>query len=95
MRLRFDLDYDESDIAWDPLGDDVFGELTSSFLEMPEGEAFINYPTFNEAYQPLNRRTDPFAALTPRNMLAAIREAPSPSRYFTASLDSPRQSGLA
>ncbi len=76
MPLRFDVDYDDPSIAWEPLVDEVFGELTSSFLEMPKGEGFIDYPTFEKGYQALKRRTDSFAALTPDNVLAATREVP-------------------
>ena len=32
MPLRFDIDYNDPDIAWEPLVDEAFGELTSSFL---------------------------------------------------------------
>lgn len=76
MPLRFDTDYDDPGIAWEPLVDEVFGELTSSFLEMPKGEGFIDYPTFEKGYQALKRRTDAFAALTPENVLTAVREVP-------------------
>lgn len=76
MPLRFDIDYEDPGIAWEPLVDEVFGELTSSFLEMPKGEGFIDYPTFEKGYQALKRRTDAFAALTPENVLAAVREVP-------------------
>lgn len=76
MPLRFDIDYDDPGIAWDPLVDEVFSELTSIFLEMPEGADFIDYSTFERGYQALKRRTDSFAALTSENVLAAVREAP-------------------
>ena len=76
MPLRFDIDYDDPDMAWEPLVDEVFGELTSSFLEMPKGEGFIDYPTFEKGYQALKRQTDAFAAFTPQNVLAAVREVP-------------------
>ena len=76
MPSRFDIDYDDPGIAWEPLVDEVFGELTSSFLEMPKGEGFIDYTTFEKGYQALKRRTDSFAALTPQNVLAAVREVP-------------------
>ena len=76
MPLRFDIDYEDSGIDWDPLVDEVFGELSSSFLEMPKGEGFIDYPTFEKGYQALKRWTDSFAALTPENVLAAVREVP-------------------
>lgn len=76
MPLRFEIDYRDPNIAWEPLVDEVFGELTSSFLEMPKGEGFIDYPTFEKGYQTLKRQTDAFAKLTPETVLAAVREAP-------------------
>jgi hypothetical protein len=76
MPLRFDIDYRNPNIAWEPLVDEVFGELTSSFLEMPKGEGFIDYPTFEKGYQALKRHTDAFAKLTPNTVLAAVRETP-------------------
>lgn len=76
MPLRFDADYNDPDIAWDPLVDEVFGELTSSFLEMPKGEGFIDYPTFEKGYQALKRHTNAFAATTSDRVFAAVREAP-------------------
>lgn len=76
MPSRFEVDYSDPDIAWEPLVDEVFGELTSSFLEMPKGEGFIDYPTFEKGYQRLKRHTDAFAKLTPETILAAVLEAP-------------------
>lgn len=76
MPLRFDADYNDPNIAWGPLVDEVFGELTSSFLEMPKGEGFIDYPTFEKGYQALKRHTNAFAATTPDKVLAAVREVP-------------------
>ena len=76
MPLRFDIDYRAPTIAWEPLVDEVFGELTSSFLEMPKGDGFIDYPTFERGYQTLKRHTDAFSAFTPENVLAAVRETP-------------------
>lgn len=76
MPLRFDIDYDDPAIAWEPLVDEVFGELKSSFIEMPMGEGFIDYPTFEKGYQTLKRCTDAFAVLTPETVLAAVHEVP-------------------
>jgi hypothetical protein len=76
MPLRFEIDYRDRKIAWDPLVDEVFGKLTSSFLEMPKGEGFIDYPTFEKGYQTLKRNTNAFADLTPETVLDAVREAP-------------------
>lgn len=76
MPLRFDADYNDPNIIWNPLVDEVFGELISGFLEMPRGEGFIDYPTFEKGYQTLKRHTDAFAATTPDKVLSAVREAP-------------------
>lgn len=76
MPLRFEVDYRDPSIAWEPLVDEVFGELTSSFLEMPKGEGFIDYPTFEKGYQTLKRHTDAFANVTTETALAAVRETP-------------------
>jgi hypothetical protein len=76
MPLRFEVNYADPTVAWDPLIDEVFGELTSSFLEMPRGEGFIEYPIFERGYQALERCTDAFGSLTPQNVLAAVREVP-------------------
>lgn len=76
MPSRFDIDYRKPGIQWEPLVDEVFGELRSSFIEMPKGEGFIEYPTFEKGYQTLKRCTDAFANLTPETVLAAIREVP-------------------
>ena len=75
MPLRFEVDYRGPNIAWEPLVDEVFGELTSNFLEMPKGEGFIDYPTFEKGYQTLKRHTDAFAKVTTETVLAAVREA--------------------
>jgi len=76
MPLRFEIDYRDTNIAWEPLVDEVFGELKSSFIEMPKGEGFIDYPTFERGYRALKRQTDAFASLTVEAVVAATREAP-------------------
>ena len=76
MPLRFDANYDDPDLAWDPLIDDVFDELTSSFLEMPRGEGFIDYPIFEKGYQALKRHTKAFSSTTPDTVLAAVQDTP-------------------
>jgi len=76
MPLRFDIDYQDPAVIWEPLVDEVFSELQSSFIEMPKGEGFIDYPTFENGYQTLKRRTDAFANVTAETVEAAVREAP-------------------
>ncbi|MDP2361642.1 MAG: hypothetical protein Q8O14_12980 [bacterium] len=76
MPLRFEIDYRDPEIAWEPLVDEVFGELSSSFLEMPKGEGFIDYPTFERGYQALRFHTDAFGTVTTDTILAAVQRVP-------------------
>ncbi|MGB6175462.1 MAG: hypothetical protein WBF43_03765, partial [Methylocella sp.] len=76
MASRFEVDYRSPAIVWDPLIDEVFAELKSSFIEMPKGEGFIDYPTFEKGYQSLKRCTDAFAKVTSDTVAAAVREVP-------------------
>jgi hypothetical protein len=76
MPLRFEIDYQASAIAWDPLIDEVFGELKSSFIEMPKGAGFIDYTTFERGYQTLKRCTNAFTAVTPDTIITAVRKIP-------------------
>lgn len=76
MPLRFDLDYTDPDVAFDPLIDEVFGELQSAFLEMPRGEGFTDYATFERGYQALKRATNDFSEVTPHTVEAAVEAAP-------------------
>ena len=73
--MRFEIDYAQPVLAWEPLVDEVFGELKSSFIVMPKGEGIIDYPTFERGYQTLKRHTDAFANVSVETVLAAIGEA--------------------
>lgn len=76
MPLRFEADYSDPALSFDPLVDEVFAELKSSFLEMPRGEGFIDYATFERGYQALKRATVDFETVTPATVEAAVVEAP-------------------
>lgn len=76
MPLRFEVDYSDLSLSFEPLIDEVFSELKSSFLEMPRGEGFIDYATFERGYQALKRATDDFVDVTAATVEAAIAEAP-------------------
>ena len=76
MPLRFETDYADPVVAWEPLVDEVFGELKSSFMEMPKGEGFIEYRTFEKGYQALKRSTDAFSSVTADAVLSAVLEVP-------------------
>ncbi len=76
MPSRFDIDYSDPSVVWEPLVNEVFDELKSSFLEMPRGEGFIDYRTFEAGYQTLKRYTNAFERVTADTVHAAVREAP-------------------
>src|SRR5580700_5081806 len=76
MPLRFDADYGDPSLSFDPLVDEVFTELKSSFVEMPRGEGFIDYATFEKGYQALKRATVAFASVTAETVGSAVAETP-------------------
>ena len=76
MPLRFEADYSDPSLAFDPLVDEVFSELKSIFLEMPRGEGFIDYATFETGYQALKRATNAFASVSAETVETAVAEAP-------------------
>lgn len=75
MPLRFKVDFSDAAIDWDPLVDEVFDELASSFLEMPKGSCFIEYVTFEKGYETLRQHTREFADLTEENVISAMGNA--------------------
>lgn len=86
MPDRFDVDYRDPSLAFDPLIDEVFGELQSNFLEMPRGEGFTDYPTFETGYQALKRTTNDFTNVTVETIEAAVIAAPISFVVFRAVL---------
>jgi hypothetical protein len=74
--LRFHAEYSDPSLSFEPLIDEVFAELKSSFLEMPRGEGFVDYATFERGYQALKRATDDFENVTLATVKAAVTAAP-------------------
>jgi hypothetical protein len=86
MPLRFDLDYNDPSLSFDPLVDEVFSELQSSFLEMPRGDGFIDYATFEKGYQALKLSTNDFTDVTKESVETAVIAAPISFIVFRAIL---------
>ena len=86
MLLRFEANYGDPALAFDPLVDEVFAELKSSFLGMPRGHGFVDYATFEKGYQALKSSTDAFVNVTPATVEAAIEMAPIALIVFRAIL---------
>jgi hypothetical protein len=76
MPLRFDVDYNDPALAFEPLVDEVFGELQSNFLEMPRGEGFTDYATFEKGYQELKRATNDFTNVSTATVETAVAAVP-------------------
>ena len=76
MPLRFEVDYEDQALSFEPLVDEVFSELKSSFIQMPRGEGFIEYATFERGYQALKQATDAFGSVSAASVEAAVAEAP-------------------
>ncbi|MBK7952635.1 MAG: hypothetical protein IPK02_00960 [Candidatus Accumulibacter sp.] len=86
MPLRFEVDYNDPAVSFDPLVDEVFSELTSTFIAMPRGDGFIDYGTFEQGYQALKRETDAFVNVNPKTVEAAVMAKPIALIVFRAIL---------
>lgn len=86
MPLRFEANYTDPTLAFEPLVDEVFAELKSSFVEMPRGDGFIDYPTFEGGYQELKRSTEAFVNITNSTIEPAVEAAPIAFIVFRAIL---------
>ena len=76
MPLRFSADYSDPSLNLDPFIDEVFGELKSGFLELPKGQGFVEYATFEAGYQALKKATGGFVTVTPEVITPAIYATP-------------------
>lgn len=77
MPLRFEADFsDPSKIDFEPYIDEVFGELKSTFLTMPRGEGFLDYPTFESGYEALKKATGGFVTITSDLLIKTVYQTP-------------------
>lgn len=60
----------------DPYVDSVFGALDSSFLTMPKGRGFVEYPVFERGYEALKKATRGFREVTADRVIVAATGAP-------------------
>jgi len=75
-RYPFEVSFAELVQDIDHYVDTVFSSLESEFMVMPKGSGFIQYPTFENAYESLKRATDGFRLLEPDTIIAAAVEQP-------------------
>jgi hypothetical protein len=76
MPLRFEADFSAAGIDFNPYVDEVFAELTSTFLTMPRGEGFLDYPTFESGYEALKKATSGFSKITTDLLIKTVYETP-------------------
>ena len=67
---------DEVETNLDKYVDAVFGELESEFLLMPKGDGFVEFPTFDAAYEALKGTTDGFREMDADTVGALVLEIP-------------------
>lgn len=76
MKYPFEASPDELIADLDGFVSVVFASLESEFLVLPKGSGFIDYPTFQRAYEALRQATDGFTVLEPAGVLNAVRQTP-------------------
>lgn len=74
VRRPFEVDGRELAANLEEYVDATFADLQSSFLVMPKGSAFVEYPRFREGYETLKRATSAFRDFTPQKGWEAMRE---------------------
>ena len=83
--LRFEANYGDPALAFDPLVDEVFAELKSSFLEMPRGDGFVFFGA-GGGMEPRNST----ASLKPKFLTSFVRSmAPRPLALHEKQLKRP------
>ena len=70
----FELSQEELETRIEEMVSITFDDLSSEFLLMPSGTAFVRYPDFQAAYEVLKRSTGSFQKLTPDAVKTALRE---------------------
>jgi hypothetical protein len=72
VRRPFEATVDELLADLDAFVDATHADLESSFLILPRGPHFVDYPAFQEAYECLKRETRGFQEFTPEVLWSAI-----------------------
>ena len=70
----FELSQEELETRIEEMVSTTFDDLSSEFLLMPSGTAFVRYHDFQAAYEVLKRSTGSFQKLTPDAVKTALRE---------------------
>jgi hypothetical protein len=70
----FELSQEELEARIEEMVSATFDDLSSEFLLMPSGTAFVRYPEFQAAYEALKRSTGGFQNLSPEAVKSALQE---------------------
>lgn len=73
MTHPYELDEEALAARIDEMVDVTFGDLTSQFLLLPRGNAFVTYADFRDGYEALRMATGGFVDLNPANCWNALR----------------------
>ena len=76
MPYPFEATFSEVAEDLDGYVDAVFGALESEFLVMPKGDGFVEFPTFDSAYEALKRVTEGFRVMDVDTVVAMVLEKP-------------------
>ena len=73
MPFPFEVTFEEVERNLDEYVDTVFSCLQSTFLTLPKGPDFIDYPVFERGYEALKKTTEDFRDLSPEPMENVFR----------------------
>lgn len=76
MKYPFEVTFSELQGDIDTYVSAVFSCLESEFLLLPKGEGFLDYATFEQAYEALKRATAAFRALQTETVMEAASQNP-------------------
>lgn len=76
MPFPFEVPFAAVEANLDIYVDEVFSVLESSFLTLPRGDGFIEYPVFEQGYEVLKRTTKGFRDLSVEPVIETVYQAP-------------------
>lgn len=76
MPFPFEVPFEQVQSDLESYIDATFDSLESTFLTMPKGEGFIEYPVFEEGYETLKRTTRRFQDMSPESVIVAVYGTP-------------------
>lgn len=76
MKYPFEASLGELEADLDSFVSAVLATLESEFLVLPRGEGFVDYPSFEQAFQALKEAAAGFTTIDPARVLAAVTQTP-------------------